>query len=91
VSENRQEPKRAIFDPTINLGHVLTFIGMMGVVYTGWATLDRRITVVEERQNNVIESSASRAAEYREAIKEIRLDIKEVRTVVNELARRPSK
>lgn len=37
------------FDPTINLGHVLTFIGFAVAGFTAWSTLDKRITVIEER------------------------------------------
>ena len=36
------------FDPTINLGHILTFSGFLFVGIGGWTTLDKRIVVLEE-------------------------------------------
>ena len=39
------------FDPTINLGHVLTFIGFMVAGLMAWNTLDKRITVVETQRS----------------------------------------
>ena len=38
------------FDPTINLGHVLTFVGFMIAGLMAWNTLDKRITVVETQR-----------------------------------------
>lgn len=39
------------FDPTVNLGHILTFVGFMAAIFTGWTTLDKRVTIIEERTN----------------------------------------
>jgi len=43
------EPKWK-FDPTINLGHVLTFIGFLLTMMVGWNTLDKRVVVLEEHR-----------------------------------------
>lgn len=40
--------KRLHFDPTINLGHILTFIGFLVAGFVAYATVDKRLTVVEE-------------------------------------------
>lgn len=37
------------FDPTINLGHILTFVGFMLTIFGAWTTLDKRVTIIEER------------------------------------------
>ena len=37
------------FDATINLGHMLTFAGFVIAGFTAWSTLDKRVTVIEER------------------------------------------
>lgn len=37
------------FDATINLGHMLTFAGFILAGFTAWSTLDKRVTVIEER------------------------------------------
>lgn len=47
--ERRQSGSSGIrFDKTINLGHILTFIGFIGVGTVTWSTLDKRVVVLEE-------------------------------------------
>lgn len=44
------------FDPTINAGHILTFVGFLLAGFVGWTTLDKRVVVLEQeraRQNTV--------------------------------------
>lgn len=36
------------FDPTINLGHVLTFIGFLVAIFTAWVSLDKRVVILEQ-------------------------------------------
>lgn len=43
------EPKWR-FDPTINLGHVLTFVGFILTMMAGWNMLDKRVVVLEEHR-----------------------------------------
>lgn len=38
------------FDPTINLGHILTFVGFLVAIFTAWTTLDKRVVALEEAQ-----------------------------------------
>lgn len=45
---NQTPTKREWFDPTVNLGHVLTFIGFIAAGGAAWATLDKRLTIMEE-------------------------------------------
>lgn len=39
--------KKALFDPVINLGHVLTMMTMLGTVILGWTQLSTRLALVE--------------------------------------------
>ena len=49
TGEERRQPNRGItFDKTINLGHILTFVGFIGVGMVTWSTLDKRVVVLEE-------------------------------------------
>lgn len=42
-------PNKGIkFDGTINLGHMLTFIGFLITIMVTWSTLDKRVVVLEE-------------------------------------------
>lgn len=34
---------------TINLGHVLTFLGFLTTIFVGWVNLDKRVMVLEEK------------------------------------------
>ena len=36
------------FDGTINLGHVLTFVGFMVTGFTAWTSMDKRVVILEE-------------------------------------------
>ena len=70
---------RIRFDATINLGHILTFIGFMLAGFGAWATLDKRIVVLEENrklQTQIDLSQNSRFDDGTQQIKEvlIRLD-----------------
>lgn len=41
--------KRGIkFDATINLGHILTFIGFLVAGFAAWQTLDKRVLILEQ-------------------------------------------
>jgi hypothetical protein len=42
---------RISFDPTINLGHVLTFLGFLIAGFGAWASLDKRLVVIEENRS----------------------------------------
>ena len=46
--ERRQSSRGITFDKTINLGHILTFVGFIGVGMVTWSTLDKRVVVLEE-------------------------------------------
>ena len=79
--ERREEsPHRGIkWDATINLGHILTFIGFLLAGFGAWSNLDKRVTIVEESkylQKQVDSSQDIRSAEAAGQIKEVlqRLD-----------------
>lgn len=67
------------WDATINLGHVLTFVGFILAGFGAWATLDKRLTVIEENrylQKQVDLSQDNRATEAAQAMRDVlgRLD-----------------
>lgn len=43
-----QRPRGITFDRTINLGHILTFLGFVITGMIAWSTLDKRVVVLEE-------------------------------------------
>lgn len=42
------EKKGIKFDATINLGHVMTFVGFLFTGFIAWQTLDTRVVVLEQ-------------------------------------------
>jgi len=86
VTEPR-ERKRLTFDPTINAGHILTFISMVVAVMVSYSFLDKRVGVLEERSNTAISQAADRQTEQKESLREIKSDIKDLQRSVNEISR----
>ena len=64
--------KRLNFDPTINAGHILTFISMVVAVGVSYSLLDKRVGVLEERSNAAIIQAADKQAEQLQTQETIR-------------------
>ena len=78
--ERRQTANGIRFDKTINLGHILTFVGFIGVGMVTWSTLDKRVVVLEEsRKAQDLRDSGQdqRATDQFGAIKETLVEIKQ--------------
>jgi hypothetical protein len=75
------------FDPTVNLGHVLTFASMVAAVMASYTLLDKRVGVLEERSNTAIAQATDRQVEQKESLREIKSDIKDLQRSVNEISR----
>lgn len=61
--EQDTHPKRGIrFDATINLGHIITFLGFILAGFGAWSTLDKRVVVLEEgrKQQSLVDESQNR-------------------------------
>lgn len=55
---------RVRFDPTVNLGHVLTFVGFIVAGFGAWATLDKRLVVLEENRRTQVLVDQSQDQRY---------------------------
>jgi uncharacterized coiled-coil protein SlyX len=42
------ERQKVKFDATVNLGHILTFVGFLVAGFGAWSTMDKRVIVLEE-------------------------------------------
>lgn len=87
TSVSNDHPKRLNFDPTINAGHLLTFAGLMIALFVGWATLDKRVVVLEEAKTYQVERDKTQDQAIADKMVEIRDGLKEVRRSVDELRR----
>ena len=79
IEERTEERKGIKWDATVNLGHILTFVGFMLAGFGAWSTLDKRVTIIEESkylQKQVDSNQDVRSAEATGQIKEVlqRLD-----------------
>ena len=83
--ERRERTQGVRFDKTINLGHVLTFLGFIVTIMVTWSTLDKRVVVLEESRkaqavldNAQDNRSAEKFTEIRETLGEIKRSVDRV-------------
>lgn len=79
------DPKRPTFDPTINLGHVLTFFGFIGTGLIGYSALDKRVVVVEERAAAIERRVDDQDSRIKESLGEIKADLKDVKRGIEDM------
>lgn len=79
--------KRVQFDPTINLGHILTFVGFMLAGFGAYGNIDKRITLTEMQSTAAVERTNDQDKRMSETLKELKTDIKDVRQAVNDINR----
>ena len=67
------------FDRTINLGHILTFLGFLITIFAAWVNLDKRVVVLEtekvtqlQKDRHQDEVSNKQAMQIRESLTEIK-------------------
>jgi hypothetical protein len=46
--EQPHERQKVKFDATVNLGHILTFVGFLVAGFGAWSSIDKRVIVLEE-------------------------------------------
>lgn len=68
--------RKVRFDATINLGHIITFVGFLLAGFGAWSTLDKRIVVLEEGRNTQVQIDRNQDARVGDAV----IQIKEVLT-----------
>lgn len=82
-----QKQKRFAFDPTINLGHVLTFIGLALSMFVGWSALDKRVVVLEEAKSYQRERDSAQDSTINDKLSDLREYMREIKQGVDELRR----
>ncbi len=66
------------FDPTINLGHVLTFLGFLVTGIVAYSTLEKRVALLEEKTEQAVRQASERALETKDTLRDLKGDIKEL-------------
>jgi cell division protein FtsB len=67
--------KKINFDPTINLGHIITLVCFISAGSGAYWTLDKRVSIQQE--NN---------ASVKESLNEIKTDVKDMRKAVESVS-----
>jgi hypothetical protein len=75
------------YDPTINLGHILTFVGFVATGAGAYSLLEKRVAILEEKAILSLQSTQEQRVEQKEANRELRNDMKDVQRTVNEMSR----
>jgi len=73
------------FDATINLGHVLTFVGFVIAGFTAWSTLDKRLTVIEERATFQSQIDRAQDAKLVESMTQIKESLSDIKADINRI------
>lgn len=75
-------PRGVRFDPTINLGHIITFVGFILSLVVTWSTLDKRVVVLEEsrkaqelRDTGQDQRNSDQMGAIRESLTEIKQNV----------------
>lgn len=76
-----------MFDPTINAGHVLTFLSVIAAVAATWSTLDKRVVVLERDMTYQSSRDAAQDAAIRDKFDEIRESLRDMKQQVSEIRR----
>ena len=81
------EKKRISYDPTINLGHILTFVGFMASGFVAYNNLDKRLSVQEQMATQLQTQRTEKDAAFKETLGEIKSDVREMRRSVDDLTK----
>ena len=77
--------KKLTFDPTVNAGHVLTFIGFIIAGFVGWSTLDKRVVSLEEARKAQVQTDQHQDTLHRASIDAVRDSLREIKEGVVKL------
>lgn len=60
------------FDATVNLGHIITFVGFLAAGFGAWSSIDKRVTVLEEGRKAQATIDAAQDARFTDAAQQIK-------------------
>lgn len=80
------DKKKLSFDPTINLGHVLTFCSMLLACLAAYYSLDKRVALLEDRAIQIEAKLRENNVAVKDSLKEIKEDVKDMRNAVENVS-----
>ena len=79
------------FDSTINLGHLLTFVGFVLTGFGAWSTIDRRLTVLEESRRVQAQIDANQDERLSQSMGQIKETLSDIRRNLEKVSDRLDK
>lgn len=70
--------RKVRFDGTVNLGHILTFVGLIFIGFSAWTGMDKRVLVLEEDRRAKAELTAAKDQVLKEQLTGITAAISKV-------------
>lgn len=74
------------FDPTINLGQVITAMMVLMVGIAGWYDLQRRVSILEDARIMSRQLYQARVAAVDAQVKDLNIDLRDLRLRVDQLS-----
>lgn len=87
----KDEATKIKFDSTINLGHILTFIGFLVTIFVGWQNLDKRVVVLEENRHTQLLKDTHQDSLMNQQSNQIRESLSEIKAAIVRLENKVSK
>lgn len=79
------------FDSTINLGHLLTFVGFVLTGFGAWSSIDRRLTVLEESRRVQAQIDANQDERLSQSMGQIKESLSDIRRNLEKVSDRLDK
>ena len=87
LESNPPHRRRVAFDPTINLGHMLTFLGFIVAIFVTFSAQEKRVAMVEQQSVSLVERLRDQDVRFKEGLGELKSDIKDLQRSVNDVNR----
>lgn len=88
---SQNERRLVKFDSTINLGHLLTFVGFVLTGFGAWSTIDRRLTVLEESRRVQAQIDANQDERLSQSMGQIKETLSDIRRNLEKVSDRLDK
>lgn len=85
MSDDQPKARGVQFDPRVDLGHILSFLGFMVAGFIGWMALDKRVVVLEENRHTQVQIDRHQDEMSRQQMNQIKESLNELKTVVNKI------
>lgn len=73
--------------PRIDLGHILTIVGMVSVLVVSYNSFDKRVVILEEAHKTGQARTVEKESQWKDSVLDLKGDVKELQRSVNEINR----